>query len=162
MSGSFRPPRSPNIIWPSSRIIHYGRQWPEMLTRPKSSNIHTYILTYSVMQYRTKGVECLCVESSRFMTMPGNTQPTKLKISSYNLVGNNSATHPTVLTWHQAIFTCFLICRNALAENISTTMMMWNKMCKFGFHHRRHHSLTKAYKNWFPVMTSASITAETK
>ena len=34
-----RPPRSPNIIWPSlssSIIIHYGRQWPEMLTRPKT------------------------------------------------------------------------------------------------------------------------------
>ena len=45
MSGSFRPPRSPNIIWPSlssSIIIHYGPQWPEMLTRPKTSNIHTY------------------------------------------------------------------------------------------------------------------------
>ena len=43
MSGSFRPPRSPNIIWPSlssSHIIHYGRQWPEMLTRPKTLNIH--------------------------------------------------------------------------------------------------------------------------
>ena len=36
MSGSFRPPRSPNIIWPSlsSILFHYGRQWPEMLTRP--------------------------------------------------------------------------------------------------------------------------------
>ena len=22
--------------------FHYGRQWPEMLTRPKTSNIHTY------------------------------------------------------------------------------------------------------------------------
>ena len=46
MSGSFRPTRSPNIIWPSlssSLIIHYGRQWPEILTRPKTSNIHTYI-----------------------------------------------------------------------------------------------------------------------
>ena len=43
MSGSFRPPRSPNIIWPplSSIIIHYGRQRPEMLTRPTTSNIHT-------------------------------------------------------------------------------------------------------------------------
>ena len=38
-------PRSPNIIWPSlssSLSIHYGRQWPEMLTRPKNLNIHTY------------------------------------------------------------------------------------------------------------------------
>ena len=46
MSGSFRTPRSPNIIWPSfssSIIIHYGRHWPEMLTRPKTSNIHTYL-----------------------------------------------------------------------------------------------------------------------
>ena len=43
MSGSFRPPRFPNIIWPSlsSFIIHYGRQWPEMLTRPKTLNVHT-------------------------------------------------------------------------------------------------------------------------
>ena len=39
MSGSSRPPRSPNIIWPSlsSIINHYGRQWPEMLTRPKKN-----------------------------------------------------------------------------------------------------------------------------
>ena len=40
--GKLRPPRSPNIIWPSlssSIIIHYGCQWPEMLTRPKVSNI---------------------------------------------------------------------------------------------------------------------------
>ena len=47
MSGSFRPPKFPNINWPSlssSIIIHYGRQWPEMLTRPKTWNIHTYIV----------------------------------------------------------------------------------------------------------------------
>ena len=42
--------RSPNIIWPSSPslIIHYGRQWPEMLTRPKTlniQNIHTLSVT---------------------------------------------------------------------------------------------------------------------
>ena len=47
MSGSFRPTRSPNIIWLSlsSLIIHYGRQSPEMLTRSKISNIHrpTYL-----------------------------------------------------------------------------------------------------------------------
>ena len=46
MSGSFRPPMSLNIIWPSlssSIIIHYGRQWFEMLMRPKTSNIHTYV-----------------------------------------------------------------------------------------------------------------------
>ena len=39
--------RSPNVIWPSlssSLIIYYGRQWPEMLTRPKPLNIHTYIM----------------------------------------------------------------------------------------------------------------------
>ena len=49
MSGSFRPPRSPNNIWPSlsSILIHYGGQWPEMWTRPKTSNIHTYILFWS-------------------------------------------------------------------------------------------------------------------
>ena len=44
MSGSFTPPGSPNLIWPSllsSIIIHYGHQWPEMLTRPKASNIRT-------------------------------------------------------------------------------------------------------------------------
>ena len=44
MSGSFRPPRSSNIIWPSLSciLIHYGRQWPEMLTRPKNLKC-TYI-----------------------------------------------------------------------------------------------------------------------
>ena len=43
MPGTFRPPRSLNIIWPSlssSIIIHHGHEWPEMLTRPKASNIH--------------------------------------------------------------------------------------------------------------------------
>ena len=37
-------PRFPNIIWPSlsSLMIHYWRQCPEMLTLPKTSNIHTY------------------------------------------------------------------------------------------------------------------------
>ena len=47
MSGSFRPPRSPNIIWPSlssSIIIHYVHQWPEMLTCPKASNIQDGVL----------------------------------------------------------------------------------------------------------------------
>ena len=41
ISGSFRPRWSPNIIWPSlsSILIHYGRQWPEMLTRPKTSDV---------------------------------------------------------------------------------------------------------------------------
>ena len=50
MSGSFRPPRSPNIIWPSlsSILIHYGRQWPEMLTCPKTSNIQ-YHTTASII-----------------------------------------------------------------------------------------------------------------
>ena len=54
MSGSFMPPRSPSIICPSlssSIIIHYGRKWPEMLTRPKVSNeyirgIYIYIYIY--------------------------------------------------------------------------------------------------------------------
>ena len=46
MSGSFRPQRSPNNIWPSlsSILIHYGRQWPEMLTRPQTSNTHIQAL----------------------------------------------------------------------------------------------------------------------
>ena len=47
MSGSFRPPRFPNIVWPSLSsllIIHYGRQWFEMLTRPKNLK---YIYTCS-------------------------------------------------------------------------------------------------------------------
>ena len=50
MSGSFRPLRSPNIIWPSlsSIIFHYGRQWPEMLTRPKTSNIHAWSSTVKI------------------------------------------------------------------------------------------------------------------
>ena len=57
MSGSFRPPRSPNIILPSllsSIIIRYGRQWPDMLTRPKTSNIHrlhTYCINLFLFNY---------------------------------------------------------------------------------------------------------------
>ena len=49
MSGSFRPPRSPNIICPSlssSIIIHYGRQWPDMLTHPKPSNIGLHMYSW--------------------------------------------------------------------------------------------------------------------
>ena len=36
-------------LWPSlsSIIIHYRRQWPEKLTRPKTSNIHTYFKLYN-------------------------------------------------------------------------------------------------------------------
>ena len=43
MSGKVRSQPSPNIIWPSlsSILIHYGRQWHEMLTRPKTSNKQT-------------------------------------------------------------------------------------------------------------------------
>ena len=61
MSGSFRAPRSPNIIWPSLSsqviiIIHYGRQWPEMLTRPITLNIHTILLeTYLAIFVYKKG-----------------------------------------------------------------------------------------------------------
>ena len=63
MSGSFRPPRSPNIICPSlssSIIIHYGRQWAEMLARPKTSNIHRP--TYDIWNTFLKSVSvCVCV-----------------------------------------------------------------------------------------------------
>ena len=54
MSGSFRPPRSPNIIWPSlssSLIIHYGRQRPEMLTRPKTLNIHRKYTYHNLINF---------------------------------------------------------------------------------------------------------------
>ena len=46
MTGSFRPPRSPNIIWPSSSssiIIHYRHQWPETLIRSKTLNIQSHL-----------------------------------------------------------------------------------------------------------------------
>ena len=52
--GKLRPPSSPNIICPSlssSLIIHYGRQWPEMLTRPEASNIQIYIWSKFVIIY---------------------------------------------------------------------------------------------------------------
>ena len=50
MSGSFRPQGPPNIIWPSlsSIIIHYGRQWPEMLTCPQTSNIPSVVIFFWV------------------------------------------------------------------------------------------------------------------
>ena len=61
MSGSFRTPRSPNIIWPSlssSIIINYGRQLHEMWTPPKITNIHTYTHahTHTVFQKMMGGV----------------------------------------------------------------------------------------------------------
>ena len=31
-------------LWPGYHIHHDGHQWPEMLTHPKTSNIHTYLL----------------------------------------------------------------------------------------------------------------------
>ena len=57
MSGTFRPPGFPNIIWPSlsSIIIHYGCQWPEMLMCPKTSNIHIYDEPYNA-QTLTEGL----------------------------------------------------------------------------------------------------------
>ena len=56
MSGSFRPPRSPNIIWPSlsSINIHYGRQWAKMLMHPKTLSIHTYIRIIRSNNYKTE------------------------------------------------------------------------------------------------------------
>ena len=63
MSGSFRPPRSPSIIRPSlsssSLIIHYGCQRPEMLTCPKTLNIHTYHASgASLLQLQYVAVHC--------------------------------------------------------------------------------------------------------
>ena len=73
MSGSFRPPRSPNIIWPSlsSIIMHYGRQWPEMLARPKTSNIQ---------RCSTKG---LCAREATLLhtTLRSNAWPSKNDLS---------------------------------------------------------------------------------
>ena len=51
MSGSFKPPRSPNIIWlslSSPIIIHYRCQWPEMLTCPENFK-YTYIWNRSIV-----------------------------------------------------------------------------------------------------------------
>ena len=63
MSGSFRLPRSPNIIWRSSSIIHYGRQWPEMLTRPKASNIQIQINKWNKLSvYTTHCRLCECMQ----------------------------------------------------------------------------------------------------
>ena len=60
MSGSFRPPRSPNIIWPSLSIllIHYGRQWHEMLTRLKTSSIQMYHLRHGQLARWIKWRTC--------------------------------------------------------------------------------------------------------
>ena len=57
MSGCFRPPRSPNIIWPSlsSILIHYGRQWPEMLM---CSNTQIYIHASSWFTHPTLSLAC--------------------------------------------------------------------------------------------------------
>ena len=64
MSGSFRSPRSPNIIWPSlsSIVIHYGRQWPELSTRPKTSNIqidYTAIEIHSRLVHSQKTLDAI-------------------------------------------------------------------------------------------------------
>ena len=68
MSWSFRPPRSLNIIWPSlsSIIIHYGHQWPEMLMRPKTSNIHT---TRKIITERGGSV---VTHETRILEVPGS------------------------------------------------------------------------------------------
>ena len=52
MSGSFKPLSSPTITWPSltSILTHYGRQWPVMLTRPNTLNMHTYIYIHSLRE----------------------------------------------------------------------------------------------------------------
>ena len=75
MSGSFRPP---NIIWPSlssSIIIHYGRQWPEMLTCPKTWNIHTTISNPVEIHTQSHQIpfqnSCLChSQTARFHPWP--------------------------------------------------------------------------------------------
>ena len=48
MSGSFRP-QGPRISF-SSIIIHYRCQWSEMLTRPKTSNVHTYCIFFPKLE----------------------------------------------------------------------------------------------------------------
>ena len=71
MSGSFRPPRSPNIIWPSlsSVILHYGSPWPEMLTRPKSSDIQIQMVYDDYFDQWYPGI------SVRKTDMTGNKKP---------------------------------------------------------------------------------------
>ena len=76
MPGSFKPLRSPIIIWPSlssAIIIHYGCQWPEMLTCPKTSNIHTYThMEIFQIIAKIEGHHCLSFSGPRFDSRSGN------------------------------------------------------------------------------------------
>ena len=91
MSGNFRPPRSPNIIWPSlsSLLIHYGRQWPEMLTRPKTLNIlyiHiVYCTLFSSMLVRK------ATGSYRTYSIPGKTAGLFLSLRWKTCLRQNSS-----------------------------------------------------------------------
>jgi hypothetical protein len=47
-------------------------------------------------------------------------------------------------------------------DHSASTIMSWRKVSKSGWAHRRHTSLTQAYKTLFPDMTGASMLAVTK
>jgi hypothetical protein len=60
-----------------------------------------------------------------------------------------------ILLW--ATTTCLPTWRTGCYHSVSTIMMSWWKVSKRSWAHRRHISLTQAYKNLFPIATSASV-----
>jgi hypothetical protein len=65
----------------------------------------------------------------------------------------------TALILLRATTTCLPAWRTSWNHSASTVMRSWGKVSKRGWAHRRQTSLTQAYKNLFPDMTSASIPA---
>jgi hypothetical protein len=61
----------------------------------------------------------------------------------------------------QATTTCLPTWRTGCDHGASTIMTSWQKEPKCGWAHRQQTSLTEAYKNLFPNITSASIPAVT-
>jgi hypothetical protein len=61
----------------------------------------------------------------------------------------------------RATATCFLTWRSGLDHSVSAVIRCWWKVSKCGWAHGQQTSLTQAYKNLFPDMTSASIPAVT-
>jgi hypothetical protein len=67
----------------------------------------------------------------------------------------------TALISHWKTITCLSTWRTGSDHSASTIMRSSWKVSKHGWPHRLHTSLTQAYKNFFPDMTSASVPSVT-
>jgi hypothetical protein len=109
------------------------------------------------MWSRTRDVACLIGVLWCFTTMPAHTLPLQRKISSRHLAGNNLIIPPYSLDWVPSDLHVFL--------HLKTFLGGWrfhdNREVKEAINTWQHHSTMQGYKNWCPIMTSASTIVET-